>query len=147
MEFVRWKVVCIIDSVLNGGWCSALMWYWKHLGLRLLLSPPLLIPPTAALPSGCEWKEAFFSSYIRPISGLSRCFINVSSLLNLYCPFLAMHVHQPHRHKHEQAASSSHLTLTRSCQILTYHKWWAGCRREELEFVVLGLCQCSRSWI
>lgn len=78
-----------------------------------------------------------------------RCFINASSLLNLYRPFLARHVRQPlgHTHTHRRAASSSHLTLTRSCQILTYHKWWTGCLQEELEFVVLGLCQCSRSWI
>lgn len=61
----------VIDQVLNGGWCSTLMWYWKHLGLSRLAEQALTslfsLSSSANLSSFCgfvgSWLVSFFFHY------------------------------------------------------------------------------------
>lgn len=58
------EVVFFIDLVLNGGWCSALMWYWKHLRLALFARRhyETLLHFSSANPSLCPLFTQFMGS-------------------------------------------------------------------------------------
>lgn len=102
------------------------------------------LPPACEMSSRFCWYDLFcgsFHAFFLFFIFINMCYQQhrscfVHFVTCLHALFSAMNTH---RHRH--AASSSHLTLTRSCQIHTYQRQWTlGWLEEEIEFAVTGSC-------
>lgn len=104
---------------------------------RLSYSLPPLIPSCVVSAPGLVNCCFFVSSD----TFCSFILSDITAILSVLLPISTPLHTTAETHKRRHAASSSPLTLTRSCPIHTYQSQWTGWPQSEIEFAVTGSCQ------